>query len=231
MVSDSIWCYETAVAISRGEEFSVLKSGCWMSPFDYRAVYEFWFGHGSLSDVAYIGSRMKLWFGKNAEADREIARQFGPWLEAYRAPDFVSWKNSPAGWVSLILLLDQFPRNAFRGTPKSFAFDPYALELAKSAVASNVLARISLVESLFVLLPFEHSESLSDQEQSIRLFTSLKESAPPDLLPIAENTLDYAIRHRDIIARFGRFPHRNAILGRVSTAEEVEFLKSPGSGF
>ena len=136
----------------------------------------------------------------------------------------------PAAWAASplaeILLLDQFTRNIFRGTPRAFAGDARALVLARRMVAGGADAALDAVERAFVYLPFEHAEDPASQDESVRLFTAL---AAADARQ--DSSLDYAHRHRDVIRRFGRFPHRNAILGRASTAEEGAYLAQPGSGF
>ncbi|MCY1012744.1 DUF924 domain-containing protein [Nannocystis pusilla] len=124
--------------------------------------------------------------------------------------------------MALVILLDQFPRNMFRGTPEAFASDAKAREVANAALDAGHEHALTQEERLFLYLPLEHSEELADQERCVELMRALDET------PM---WLDYAVRHRDVIARFGRFPHRNAVLGRESTAEECEFLMQPGSSF
>lgn len=123
--------------------------------------------------------------------------------------------------LATLIVLDQFSRNMFRGTPRAFATDTQALAIARAAVAGGLDQELPAARRLFIYLPFEHSESLADQEQAVALMTSLGE----------KEQIDYAEQHRAIIARFGRFPHRNAVLGRVSTPEEIAFLSEPGSSF
>ena len=181
-------------------------------------IYKFWFGDDQ--------APRPMWFKKDDEVDREIARRFVPALEA---PPAVG--DSPRDRVAEIVLFDQFPRNAFRGQARSFAYDARALALAKAAIAKGDLDALSTLEALFVLLPLEHAESLEDQRACVGYFEKSSARAPAGLKAFADEVLDFARRHERIIARFGRFPHRNAILGRDSTAEEVNFLKQPGSGF
>src|SRR5262245_19304707 len=183
-------------------------------------VLAFWFGRD-----AERGKAHKRWFVKNDAFDREIRERFSPYYEEAAAGKLACLKESPAGCLALILLLDQFPRNMFRGTPRAFATDPLALETARHALARGFDRELLPVEKLFVYLPFEHSEALADQEQSCELTKAL------DAYPEPNDVYRYALLHRDIIRRFGRFPHRNAILGRASTPEELEFLKGPGSSF
>ena len=176
---------------------------------DHRAeeVLSFWFGQEA-----------KRWFEKNATFDSEIRSRFLPLYDELVADD--AWLSQPRDCLARIIVLDQFPRNMFRGTPRAFAADPLALAAAKHAVGNGFDRNLQLVEKQFVYLPFEHSESLADQERACQLMKALN-----------EDLYDWAIRHKRIIERFGRFPHRNEILGRKSTPEEIEFLKQPGSGF
>lgn len=183
-------------------------------------VLRFWFGGADER-----GKRRKAWFEKSAAFDREIRDRFVPLYEAAAAGERDGWKSRPYECLALIVLLDQLPRNMFRGTPRAFAADAFALQAARHAVAQGWDREFLPVERLFAYLPFEHSESLGDQERACELTRPLEGFA---------ETFDayrYAVAHRDIIQRFGRFPHRNAILGRASTPEEAEFLKQPGSSF
>ena len=176
-------------------------------------VLRFWFGEG-----AERGRAHKRWFEKNSTFDTEIRTRFLPLYEALAGND--DWLSRPGDCLARILVLDQFPRNMFRGTPRAFAADPAALAAAKHAVAQGFDRDLLAVERQFVYLPFEHSESLADQERACEL-----------MRPLGDDLYDWAVRHQRIIERFGRFPHRNEILGRESTPEEIEFLKQPGSGF
>jgi uncharacterized protein (DUF924 family) len=176
-------------------------------------VLNFWFGEG-----AERGKRHKRWFEKNPAFDAAVAERFGNLYD--RLSTNRDWLDPAPECLARIIVLDQFPRNMFRGTARAFAADALALEAAKHALARGYERGLPQVEQLFVYLPFEHSESLADQELACELMKNFE-----------KEQLDYALRHREIIRRFGRFPHRNAVLGRSSTAEELEFLKTPGSGF
>jgi len=176
-------------------------------------VLRFWFGEGPEH-----GKSHKRWFVKDAAFDAEITQLFLPLHEELVRRKI--WIGNSRECLARIVVLDQFPRNMFRGTARAFASDPLALESARLALERGWDRGMLPVEQLFVYLPFEHSESLADQDRACELMKDFN----------AEQR-DYALRHRDIIRRFGRFPHRNAILGRESTPEEVEFLKQPGSGF
>jgi uncharacterized protein (DUF924 family) len=183
-------------------------------------VLLFWFG-----PAAEWGKPHKRWFTKSDAFDREVRERFLPLHEEAAAGRLSHLRESAADCLALILLLDQFPRNMFRGTPRAFATDPLALETARHAVDRGFDRGLLPVERLFVYLPFEHAETLAHQERSCELTKAL------DAYPETNDVYRYALAHRDIIRRFGRFPHRNAILGRTSTPEELEFLKEPGSSF
>lgn len=193
--------------------------------FDFRTLYNFWFGTKALDDQAHIDERMKLWFGKNPQIDAQMRTQFAPWLDAFPSRAFDEWEGSDKGLVTMVVLLDQVPRNAYRGTAQSFAYDSDAVVLTHEAVENGLCERVHPLESMFLLLPLEHSEKLSDQQLSVKLFDQLAARAPSGLATAVKSGADYARRHLAIIERFGRFPHRNQILGRPSSAEEVEFLK------
>ncbi|HET7365112.1 MAG TPA: DUF924 family protein [Burkholderiales bacterium] len=181
-------------------------------------VLSFWFGEG-----ADYGKRHKRWFRKDAAFDAEIARRFAGLHEELAGNR--RWFDSPPACLARILVLDQFPRNMFRGTARAFASDALALETARHALDKAYDRGLLPVERLFMYLPFEHSERLEDQERACEL------CAPLAAFRETDDALRYASAHRDIIRRYGRFPHRNAILGRSSTPEELEFLSQPGSSF
>ena len=176
-------------------------------------VLRFWFGEGPEH-----GKSHNRWFVKDAAFDAEITKLFLPLHEELVRRKI--WMGNSRECLARIVVLDQFPRNMFRGTARAFASDPLALESARLALERGWDRGMLPVEQLFVYLPFEHSESLADQDRACELMKDFS----------AEQR-DYAERHRDIIRRFGRFPHRNAQLARQSTPEEIEFLKLPGSGF
>jgi uncharacterized protein (DUF924 family) len=183
-------------------------------------VLRFWFGAGEEH-----GRRHKRWFEKDASFDAEVSRRFLPLYEKLAAGAGREWLESRADCLARIIVLDQFPRNIFRGSPRAFAADALALEAARHAIARGYDRNMLPVERMFAYLPFEHSESLEDQLKACEL------TAPLAAFPETEDAARYALRHRDIIQRFGRFPHRNAALGRASTPDEIEFLNRPGSGF
>jgi uncharacterized protein (DUF924 family) len=162
----------------------------------------------------------KDWFAKNPSFDAAIRARFLALHEAAAAGQLAHWADAPTSCLALVLVLDQFPRNLFRGEARAFGTDAMARAAARVILERGWNRAMSQEEQLFAYLPFEHSESLEDQQLSCEL---MKDFEP--------GLLRYAIRHREIIERFGRFPHRNAILGRQSTPAELEFLKQPGSTF
>ena len=183
-------------------------------------VLDFWFGTG-----AARGKARPEWYRKDAGFDEEIRRRFGALLEAAARGERESWRGTPESMLALVVVLDQFSRNLFRGDARAFAQDAHALECAREALARGDEAVLSPVERQFLYMPFEHSENLADQELAVERMASL------DAYEETRGIAEWARRHEAIIRRFGRFPHRNAALGRASTPEEVEFLKQPGSGF
>ena len=189
---------------------------------DYQEVLDFWFGPAGSSE---FGRSRAVWFKKSDAFDEEIRARFLDLHELAAGGRIESWTDAPHSLLALIVVLDQFPRNLFRGTRRAFATDAQALAAAESAVARGFDRSLAPVQRWFVYLPFEHAEDLAMQHRSLELFEDLRGD------PGSAGTIDYARRHFEIIARFGRFPHRNAILGRISTSEEIEFLKQPGSGF
>jgi len=188
-------------------------------------ILNFWFDNPTAPESEY-GQLRRVWFRKHPDFDQQVRDRFLTAYEAARQGHYDDWVQHPRPAVALVVLLDQFPRNMFRGTPQSFATDDQALAVAQQAIAIGHDQAVIPVERLFLYLPLEHSENLHHQQQCVTLIESLVEAAP-DL----ESTLDYSYRHRDVIARFGRFPHRNAMLNRPSTPAEVEFLQQPGSRF
>jgi uncharacterized protein (DUF924 family) len=194
------------------------------------SILRYWFG-AEAEDTTVIREQSELWWKKDPAVDAEIRRRFELTLEAETRGELASWVESARGQLARILLCDQFPRNMYRNTPRAFACDEHARQLARQALEAGMDRMLRPVERVFMYLPFEHSEVREDQATSVRLFTALNEQAPDDAKAAYRNYLDYALKHRDVIDRFGRFPHRNSILGRESTPVEQEFLKGPGSSF
>ena len=188
------------------------------------AILDFWFGRWRRDRTAY-GEPRQAWFVKEPTFDAAIRDRFLDDFEQAAAGQLDAWKVEPESCLALILLLDQCPRNLFRGDARAFATDAQALVVALGAIASQLDQSLQPVQRWFIYLPLEHSENLAHQNQCVDLFRQLGND------PASQNVLNYAIQHRDIIARFGRFPHRNAILGRPNTPEEEAFLTQPGSSF
>lgn len=188
-------------------------------------VLTFWFGSPGMGDDDYQ-SRRKLWFRKHPQTDQEIRDRFHPLYVQGASGALDGWQETPRGALALIVVLDQFPRNMFRHDPKAFAMDGKALAVAKGAIAHRFDQELPPLQRLFLYMPLEHSENLEDQHQSVHLFRQLVDQCP-ELV----DAYDYAVRHKEVIESFGRFPHRNAILGRSTTNAEAEFLKQPGSSF
>jgi uncharacterized protein (DUF924 family) len=185
-------------------------------------ILDFWFGARGSPERGMVRSE---WFRKDAQFDEEIRRRFGDLYAAAARGEFDGWHKSPETLLALVIVLDQFSRNLFRDDPRSWLQDERALGFAKLALVYGNDARIGPVERLFLYLPFEHSETLEDQERAVLLMASL------EAFEETRGFTQWAEKHRDVVKRFGRFPHRNAALGRISTPEEIEFLKEPGSRF
>ena len=184
-------------------------------------ILDFWFApRGS----AEHGKTRELWFRKDASVDQAIRARFGGAVETALAGGFGEW-TTPRGALARVLLLDQFTRNIYRETPRAFAGDVMAFGISRAAVANRDDQALMPVERSFLYMPFEHAEDLAAQETSLQLFARLR-----DETGLSEPVV-WAERHAAVIRRFGRYPHRNAILGRESTAEEIEFLASAGGRF
>lgn len=189
------------------------------SPFE---VLTFWFG--TEGDPGY-GEFRSEWFQKDDAFDREVTDRFGDLYEQAAAGELDHWREEAEGCLALVIALDQFPRNMFRGDAKTHATDGKALDAAKYAIERALDRELPALQRMFLYMPFMHAESVEDQQRSVELFEGLaNEPGGPDVV-------EYAVGHRDIVERFGRFPHRNALLGRETTPEEAEFLTQPGSSY
>ena len=194
-------------------------------------IREYWFGT-ALEDAAVTArERARLWWSKSRELDNETRRRFESCVIKAGSGELEHWASNPQDRLALILLTDQFPRSIYRDSARAFAFDTKALSLARDGVGASFDVSLRPLERVFFYLPLEHSESLADQQRSVSLFQKLADEVSQDHKPTFTEYLDFAVRHRDIISRFGRFPHRNEALGRISTPEELSFLRQPGSGF
>ena len=203
------------------------------------SILAFWFGEdaaaGNAAEISAVAGRQSaLWWGKSTETDQSIKTRFEASLQAASRNELDDWADTAQGMLALILLLDQFPRNMYRDTAEAFAFDELARQCVHLGLAQGFDQQLSPLQRVFFYMPLEHSEDIDDQEYSVQLFRALAKQIAKEA-PAAKETADgylrFADRHHAIVERFSRFPHRNAILGRASTAEEVAFLKEPGSSF
>lgn len=178
---------------------------------EFADIIDFWF----------VQLKPKQWFAKDDSLDQEIKRRFSSLHQQAVNGHLSEWRRTPSGRLAEVLVLDQFSRNIYRDDPRAFASDPLALALAQEGVHAGADQELAVERRVFLYMPFMHSESKSIHEMAMKLFST----------PGMEFNLKFELRHKAIIDRFGRFPHRNAILGRASTPDEVEFLKTPGSAF
>jgi uncharacterized protein (DUF924 family) len=196
----------------------------------WQPLLEWWFGKAESSrEVA--ADKGKLWFGKRESQDLEARTRFGDQVEQALAGGLTEWAQRPEGWLALVLLLDQLPRMIFRDTPKAFSGDFRAQALVVQGIAADFDRQLMPIQRVFILLVFEHSENLAVQNEGVSRHIELVAQQPEDDRALFTDYLDFAERHQKVIAQFGRFPHRNAVLGRDSTAEELVFLSKPGSRF
>ena len=186
-------------------------------------ILSFWFGQSTGDDSA-IGARMPMWFGSDPAVDQAIAEHFSVTAGEAAGGDLDRWGNSPQGALALIILLDQFPRNLERGTPGAFAQDDKALKLCIGGIKSRRVRDLSHIEQVFFMMPLQHSESRRVQLASVEQFEALLTRIPEARREHFEGFAKYAHMHNDIVQRFGRFPHRNAIFGRPDTQEEKDYL-------
>ena len=193
-------------------------------------LLEFWFGDDP-DDASVAAAKAELWWGHKPETDELLRERFGTAASAASVGILDHWAGSPRGRLALILLLDQIPRVVNRGSPEAFAMDVDARKVASQGIESGADRLLRPIERVFFYLPFEHSEEIEDQDRSLVLFRELVNEVPAEHRETFASFLDYAVRHREVIARFGRFPHRNIVLGRESTPEEKAFLEQPGSSF
>ncbi len=206
-------------------------------PAHATAILDFWFDDG-LALGWPTRDLSAQWFGASAALDRQIGQQFGPWVKQAQAGGLQDWeRDDPDGGampggirggarLALVILLDQFGRNMFRGKRQAFAGDARAQQLVGDALAQRLDAQLPWVAKVFMYMPLMHAEQAALQDDCVRYFTALANQAPPELQARMASHLDFARQHRDIITQFGRFPHRNAVLGRTSTAPERKFLKN-----
>ncbi len=197
---------------------------------DIQHILDFWFS-ASEQNSPQLDSRMDRWFGANDELDRQISEQFGELIELAAAGELDSWKETPQGRLALIILLDQFPRNIYRGTAEAFTQDKKALRIAVEGTMAGDHKQLNSVERLFFFMPLQHAESLKIQEKSVSIYYALAETVSDTLHETFMTAAHFAELHRDIVAEFGRFPHRNAILGRPNSNEEDAYLAGDSPAF
>ncbi|MVW74530.1 DUF924 family protein [Pseudomonas xionganensis] len=196
----------------------------------WQPLLDWWFGpETAAAEVA--AARHGLWFGKRDSQDREARERFAPLVEQALAGQLPSWQTEAEGWLGHILLLDQLPRMIFRDTPRAFAGDARAQVLVQQGLAQGWERQLAPIQQVFVYLVLEHAEDLALQDQAVARFEQLLAQADAGERELFAGFLDYAEQHQRVIARFARFPHRNLILGRESTDEELQFLQQPGSRF
>jgi uncharacterized protein (DUF924 family) len=192
-----------------------------------QAILQYWF-----DELDTLGmcpqAQNKLWFQSRPETDREIEQRFGTDVRQALAGELNHWVEEKEGLIALVILLDQFTRNIYRGTAAAFSGDRQALAVAATAVTCGTDRKLASIHRVFLYIPYEHAEDLATQEAGIGCFDRLLEDCHPDAGERVSGFRDYSVAHRDVIARFGRFPHRNAILGRESTGEEVSHLEQHG---
>ncbi|MCZ6887044.1 MAG: DUF924 domain-containing protein [Gammaproteobacteria bacterium] len=191
-------------------------------------VIDFWIG-AAATDREAAREQSQLWYHADAALDRNIEKRFGAAIELAGSGQLTDWEASPDGALAIVLLLDQFSRNANRGTAQAFAHDRAALEVAKRAIDAGYDRQVSVPGRAFMYHPFEHSESLTEQHRSIVLFEAFAADVDPLWRDFAESFLGYARGHREVVARYGRFPHRNVALKRANSADEHEYLKKGGN--
>lgn len=206
------------------------------APRHAQDVLLFWFGLRPYSPAS-VAQHARLWFGDpqapelTPQTDELIRERFSALIDAAEHDQLAAWESSPRRRLGLILLIDQFPRNVYRGTARAFAHDHQALSLAVSGMQSGGDATLDPVERIFFYMPLMHAEALDVQQESVAAYRRLLHEAPPELRATFENCLKFAQRHQDIIARFERFPHRNRVLGRDSTVEEKAWLTAQSERF
>jgi uncharacterized protein (DUF924 family) len=186
-------------------------------------VYAYWFGKEP-TNQAEIDAKNKLWFGGSPETDAEIRTRFGALVERARAGKLDDWHATPKGSLAWLILVDQFSRNIYRNRPEAFAYDSVAQTWAHDGFESGKFQKLSTIEQLFGALPFEHAEDLEAQRYGVARVVQIALQAPPLLEAWVKMCMDYARKHLDVIARFDRFPHRNAVLSRESTPDELAYL-------
>lgn len=195
---------------------------------DPEQLLQFWFADAA-SDACKAEERYPFWFQATPETDTAIRTRFSDLVGQAQSGGLASWESHSRGWLALIITLDQLPRNLYRGTAAAFATDPLAQHVARRGFERSFYSSLGVLEQLFCLMPFQHAEDLTLQEEAVRRGDAVLAIAPAEWTALIEDFQGSARKHLSIIQRFGRFPHRNILLGRISTPEEQAFLDS-GSG-
>ncbi len=194
-------------------------------------ILEFWFGD-SRGDPQAIAARIDIWFGRDEAFDHSVRDHFTDVLESANRGEYKRWKLTPLGTLALIITFDQLPRNIYRSMPQAFAYDERALALCRDGVAMGIDRELETIERAFFYMPLEHAEDADAQDKCVACFQQLHAEAPDGMKEIAKkNFLEYAVIHRDVVHRFGRFPHRNLVLGRTSTPAEIEWIADHPGGY
>ena len=196
---------------------------------DPEHILEFWFADAA-NDPRQAKNRYDFWFKATREIDNTIRTRFSELMPQALAGGLAAWEEQPHSWLALLILLDQFPRNLFRGTAQAFETDPFAQQIARRGFDRGFDSSLSVMEQLFSFMPYQHAEDVKLQEESVRLGDALLATAPTEWAAFIENFQGSARKHLSLIQRFGRFPHRNVLLGREMTLEEQAYLDA-GSGF
>jgi uncharacterized protein (DUF924 family) len=195
-----------------------------------QSILQFWFG-GSASARQCSNLKSSLWWSKDEDIDRDITERFAAVTDELLQGKFSEWLNTPEGVLASIICLDQFPRNMYRGNARCYSYDYMALQHANSLVTRDLDQELDPIQRVFAYLPFQHSEKLDNQARSLALYSALVASVSAEDRDLFEGNYRSAVKHHEIVREYGRFPHRNSILGRRSTPRELEFLEKPGSSF
>lgn len=197
---------------------------------DYQGILDFWFGR-SESLAVILDKQASLWWGKDPHVDREIRERFVDRLDSLIDGKLNEWRSLPESYLAMIILADQFSRNIYRDSASAFAQDELALSLTLDGIENGIDLKLNVVQRVFFYLPFEHSESMAIQDRSVELQKQVLDDAPDNLQDQFQGFYNYALLHREVIEKYGRYPHRNNLLGRECTPEEIDYLNQPGSGF
>ncbi len=192
-------------------------------------IHNYWFG--TVEDGTTLEKRNRLWFGGEKSTDDYIRTHFESQVLKAKQGSLDAWKETPRGSLCLIILLDQFPLNMYRKSARAYEFENAGIEVCLSGIKKGQHEQLSFIEKTFFYLPLEHSENTDHQDKSVKMFTELWKYAPSHLKEHGKTVLRYAEKHRDIVQKFGRFPHRNEVLGRTSSPEEIEFLEDASNRF